>query len=340
MRTLLTITYLLVFTSLFSQKVGINTTTPQASLDILNIGDGAELLRLSTERPWVFKQTENSIFTRLTLKPTTNGKSFEIVTDSDSIILAEFYALDPDPRVFLIPEAGRLGIGTKSPNARVNIHGTPELTENLLRLWVTHNEGLDTRGIDCESKPAEGYGIGGDFIAGHRGVRGIVEAGNSSRLGIGVVGAASGTSTTGTRVGLWGNAFGGLTNWAGYFDNGNVYIKNNLRIGSGAINGTGDYRLAIDGKIIAEEVKVQLSTAWPDYVFDQDYKLQSLEELEKEISVLGHLPGVPSAEEVAKEGIMLGDMNKILLEKIEELTLHVIALKKELDDLKNNGIQE
>ena len=334
MKTIITTLCILLITNLSGQNIGINNADPLAKLDIKGEGDGTELLRLSTERPWVFKQTGDGFLAKLTLKPTTNFKLFEIVTDSDSVQVAEFVAYDPEPRVYLIPEAGRLGIGTKSPNARVNIHGTPDLTENLLRLWVTHDDNLDTRGIDCESKPAEGYGIGGDFIAGHRGVRGIVEAGNSARLGIGVVGAASGSNNMGTRVGLWGNAFGGNVNWAGYFENGNVFITNDLRIGSGAIDGAAGYKVAVKGKIIAEEMRINLQSNWPDYVFDKNYELMSIKELEESILSEHHLPGIPSALEIAEEGLIVGEMQTKMMEKIEELTLYIIEINNELSKVK------
>lgn len=97
---------------------------------------------------------------------------------------------------------------------------------------------------------------------------------------------------------------------------------------------TNDYLLAVDGKIISEEVRVEVSGTWPDYVFEKDYALTPLHELENHITNYGHLPGIPSATQVEKEGILLGDMNRALLEKVEELTLYVIALQKEIDQLK------
>ena len=116
-----------------------------------------------------------------------------------------------------------------------------------------------------------------------------------------------------------------------------MYINNDLRIGSGASGGASGYKVAVDGKIIAEEVRVQLSSAWPDYVFEEDYKIMSLEKLEQEILQLGHLPGIPSAQEVESEGIALGNMQKMMMEKIEELTLHIIQLNKEIEQLKSSA---
>ena len=91
------------------------------------------------------------------------------------------------------------------------------------------------------------------------------------------------------------------------------------------------YKLAVGGSMIAESVKVKLQGAWPDFVFSKKYQLPSLQETEKHILANGHLPGIPSASEVSKEGIDLGEMNKKLLQKIEELTLYLIEMKKEND---------
>jgi hypothetical protein len=89
------------------------------------------------------------------------------------------------------------------------------------------------------------------------------------------------------------------------------------------------YKLAVGGKIIAEEVVLKLQANWPDYVFEKDYKLPSFEELQLFIAQHKHLPGVPSANQVQDNGISVAEMNSILLKKIEELTLYIIELKKE-----------
>jgi hypothetical protein len=93
-------------------------------------------------------------------------------------------------------------------------------------------------------------------------------------------------------------------------------------------NSTGkDYRLAVNGRIRAREVKVY--SGWADHVFLPDYKLMALADVEAYIAANGHLPGVPSAAEVAQHGVELGANQALLLEKVEELTLHLIRLEKE-----------
>lgn len=94
------------------------------------------------------------------------------------------------------------------------------------------------------------------------------------------------------------------------------------------------YRLAVEGVIAAREVNVN-SLVWADYVFDTDYKLLPLEEVEKYIATNHHLPEVPSTAEVEKTGINLGEMNAILLKKIEELTLHMIEQEKRIKELES-----
>jgi hypothetical protein len=95
------------------------------------------------------------------------------------------------------------------------------------------------------------------------------------------------------------------------------------------------YSLAVKGKVIAEGMKVQYQTAWPDYVFDPGYSLPPLEYTKEFIKEHGHLPGVPSAKDVRANGVDVGEMNAILLKKIEELTLHVLALQEELRKVKS-----
>lgn len=96
-------------------------------------------------------------------------------------------------------------------------------------------------------------------------------------------------------------------------------------------------KLAVNGEILAKSVRVNTNSEyWPDYVFSPDYELMRLDELENYITDNKHLPGIISATEVDKQGdVDLGEMNVKLLEKIEELTLYIIDLQKQIDELKN-----
>ncbi len=114
-----------------------------------------------------------------------------------------------------------------------------------------------------------------------------------------------------------------------------VAFKNQgtLAIGMGTTAVPAGAKVAIGGKIVCKEVEVTL-TGMPDYVFNQDYKLRSLYDVENFINTNKHLPDVPSEKEVVANGLNLGDMNAILLQKVEELTLYMINLQKENDALK------
>ena len=92
-------------------------------------------------------------------------------------------------------------------------------------------------------------------------------------------------------------------------------------------------QLEADGILRARKVKVDLDT-WPDYVFDDQYTLMPLSKVEEFIESEHHLPNVPSEQEITTEGLDLGEMNKILLEKVEELTLYTIQQQKEIDQLR------
>lgn len=100
-----------------------------------------------------------------------------------------------------------------------------------------------------------------------------------------------------------------------------------------------NYNLFVKGGILTEEVRVSLQTTWADYVFNKDYKLPSLTEVENHIKENGHLINVPSAKEVKENGIELGEMTKIQQEKIEELTLYIIEQNK-INEKQSQEIEE
>ncbi|WP_143304731.1 SlyX family protein [Chitinophaga vietnamensis] len=109
-------------------------------------------------------------------------------------------------------------------------------------------------------------------------------------------------------------------------------ISDNGNVGIGTVDPK-SYKLAVEGTIGARRVKVTQS-AWADFVFHKDYSLPSLQAIENYISKNGHLPDIPSEKEIKEEGLDVGEMNKLLLQKIEELTLHMIRQQKEIDELK------
>ncbi|MFC1226720.1 hypothetical protein ACFE6N_23150 [Pedobacter sp. BG31] len=124
----------------------------------------------------------------------------------------------------------------------------------------------------------------------------------------------------------------GTTSWSNSTYYVHMVVGADGKVGIGTET-FGAERLAVNGNIRAREVKVE-ATGWPDFVFQKDYKIGSLVDLARYINKNKHLPGVPSAEDVEKNGIELGEMNKLLLQKIEELTLYMISQQKEIDELK------
>lgn len=164
---------------------------------------------------------------------------------------------------------------------------------------------------------------------------------------------------TGTYDGLlvfapWSDASGGLVyqmdfNPSGlFFRTGNyttnawnAWSKLVLESNSGITsigNGSANSRLNVNGIVKAREINVT-TAGWADDVFKEKYPLPNLSVLEKQIQSLGHLPGIPSAHEVKAEGVDLGDMNKKLLRKIEELTIYIINQDKRITELEKKASQ-
>nr|WP_299073824.1 tail fiber protein [uncultured Allomuricauda sp.] len=133
--------------------------------------------------------------------------------------------------------------------------------------------------------------------------------------GGGYLGASNGNGELTINIRGYGDA---------YFNAGNVGIGTTIP----------DAKLTVKGNIHAEEVKVDLSVPGPDYVFKEDYDLKSLEEVQNYIKTNGHLPNIPSAQEMEENGIQLGEMNMKLLEKIEELTLYTLEQEEKIQDYK------
>jgi hypothetical protein len=106
----------------------------------------------------------------------------------------------------------------------------------------------------------------------------------------------------------------------------------NGNVGIGTLDTKG-YKLAVNGDAMFTKIQVKAYSNWPDYVFGESYKLMPLQELEAYVKENNHLPEVPSAKEIEEEGINVAEMNKVLLKKIEELTLHVIELEKKINVL-------
>ena len=138
-------------------------------------------------------------------------------------------------------------------------------------------------------------------------------------IGLGIFSGAYGPNQG---IGIWTNPNGIKTEVMRILSGGNI--------GIGTTNPV--YKLDVIGTIRSREVKVDLNGA--DFVFEKDYRLMPLSELEKYIQTEKHLPEIATAKEMGADGVELGSLNSKLLQKVEELTLYIIDQKKSMDDIK------
>lgn len=133
--------------------------------------------------------------------------------------------------------------------------------------------------------------------------------------------------------------------WSSTSGDSGLYLSSGDNISDLAISSTGDigigtlntkgFKLGVQGKIAAEEVKVAIYSNWADFVFNNNYNLPTLKEVEQHIKEKGHLKDIPSAKDVKENGIFLGGMDAKLLQKIEELMLYTIEQEKRIENLES-----
>lgn len=219
---------------------------------------------------------------------------------------------------FTLTPSGNFGLGTTSPSSRLHVNGNAYVDGTFTATRRT------CIGSDCQV-----------LTIGKAHTDGM----NAGTAYLGFNAQASGTTWTLQSDGEYN---GGAVVWATMrgdilFANipSNTDYSSSQAISENALRSHINLKLGADGTLMAKEIKVTL-TGWPDYVFDKGYNLMPLTETEQYIEANGHLPNVPSAAEVETDGMSVGEMNKVLLQKVEELTLYVIELQKQIDELKQN----
>ncbi|MCG8385107.1 MAG: tail fiber protein [Cytophagales bacterium] len=192
---------------------------------------------------------------------------------------------------------GSVGIGTTTPSAKLDVHGASKIRGGggLLQLFGNKSGTATHAYISFNNLVGSQTAVLGftDPAANHMYVW-------NKKGNIGFINGPSGSHSV------------------------NLQIMSNGRVGIGTTSPGA--KLAVNGDIHAEEVRVDLTVPGPDYVFEEDYDLPTLESIESYIRQNKHLPEVPSATEMEENGIDVGVMNMLLLKKVEELTLHLIEL--------------
>ncbi len=302
-------------------RVGVGTSSPGARLDIAGTGS-FDLANTEGD----FRLGDATYRLKMGVANSGGGAGDAYIASANRLYLGAGSTLSSTQTVS-INSNGTVGIGTFSPNARLQVVGDAAVTSPGIQSTISYVGSADVRGISSYSKTADGWGYGVEGTGGFIGGYFSGSAATYTGTGFGVYGTASGTA--GTRIGVYGAASGGtVNNWGGYFPT-KTYTSE-LRVG-GETGATG-YVAAINGKLIATEVRVELVANWPDYVFNRNYKLLSLEDLEAKINAENHLPGVPAASEIKENGIMLGEMQTKTMEKVEENTLYILQLNKKMKD--------
>ncbi len=328
-----------------SGNVGVGTTAPTVKLHINSPSVNTELLRLDNNglRLTSFINYSDGIYDNA-------GLQFKKVSTVGQF---KFSNLNGD--LMTIRSSGNVGIGTTSPSEKLEVNGNIRITDN--KSFLFGNSGTASASIklgsddvlrfyNSDNEEKINFPVGG-------GDSSIVLQPNSGFVGIGTTTPTDKLHVAGnirseskfviTGIGalnrdsydmkLW--SVGKLILSSGQ-NNQNLIIDNSGNIGIGT--SSPDAKLSVKGNIHTNEVKVDLLGAVaPDYVFFKDYDLKSLKVVEDYIATEGHLPNIPSAEQMEEDGIQLKEMNLKLLEKIEELTLYTINQEKRIETLESNN---
>ena len=291
-------------TSVNAGNIGIGTNAPTSPLQIN--GSVTELNLL------IHNTSTNGARTFLTAFP---GKS-SLQTDKDFTIATNGGGWSDK---FILTNGGRLGLGTLSPAAKIHIHEDASLAQPtgsyqlLSRLsGRSFNYFIESQWLLRDDNTSNNW----TTARLHNGI-----SIDDSFLQPGIDTRTWWERDPHNNIQSWGQS---NTTYM-TINAGNVGIGTRIP----------DAKLAVKGTVHAEEVKVDLSVPAPDYVFEKNYNLLSLQEVENYINLNKHLPQIPAAKEFEANGVNLGEMNMLLLKKVEELTLYMIEMKKENNEQQN-----
>ena len=311
-------------------KLGIGTTSPSSPLHISSSTN--RVLRLDKTNVPYGSYTWQSL-------ETNSVEQWRIVgRESDNAGL-EFWSKNSD-RVLSLLQNGNVGVGTANPSSSLQVTGNIGGT-NGRNFKVTYSNGGGLTNTEfsalthlthipningwtalfAKQGSAEKAGVfdGDVFVNGNFHIAGDVGGTNGRNFKVTYPGGG----------GLTNTEFSALTHIT-HIPNVNGWTALYAKQGSAEKAGVFDGDVSVNGNIHTKEVKVDLN-GWPDFVFEQDYDLPTLRQVEKHIEEKGHLKDIPSAKEVAENGIFLGEMDSRLLQKIEELTLYTIQQEKKID---------
>lgn len=247
------------------------------------------------------------------------GSAFDIIRYNGNYSWSSLFYVQPD---------GKIGIGTSTPEANLHVKGNKVIIEGGTNPVYTPtgvhiaNEYKSSLYFNFENR--ESFILNGSFSEGQGG-------GIAQHFSLGYEEGAQ----------LKFRPSSNIISVSGDFESTKLTAQNitshfNISSKTMRINASKlptNYKLAVGGKIICEGVRVELQENWPDYVFQSSYKLKSLEEVEQHIQENGYLPNIPSQKEVKDNGIELGEMQRLQMEKIEELTLYLIEQNKKIEFL-------
>mgnify|MGYP003575561206 CR=1 FL=1 len=243
-----------------------------------------------------------------------------------------FYTNDGVSNPLTLSSAGNVGIGIAAPQDKLDVDGT--ITSGVVS--IGHKPFLGAKNL--VSLGSDNHGtllLGSNIFTSNEGstpsVLKIAKS-HGSLAGAGIVIPGNAQDYQGSIIFHSAPPTSVLENQE--FSSPRMIIDENGLVGIGTL--TPRELLSVNGKIRAKEIKVETAN-WPDYVFYREHKLTPLEDVESYIKTNNHLPEIPSAIEVTKEGISLGEMNAKLLKKIEELTLYLIEQNKELKEIKSSN---